>query len=284
MEANSARHLRKPYVTNACGSILVALLALLSLFPFYWLLKSSLMSNEELFLFPPKYWPDEFLWSNYMEVFKEVPIMAYFKNTMLIIVPLIIGTLVTSSLCGYGFARLEFPLKKLWFALVISTMMLPAAASIIPKYIMWSELNAVNTYVPLILPAWFGGGAFNIFLIRQFFLGISKELDESAIIDGAGYFKIFYHIMLPLIVPVLVVITFFTFVREWNDFFEPLIYLNDSEKYTLALGLLSLRGEYNTQWNILMAASTIMTVPAIVIFFAGQRYFVEGITFTGIKG
>lgn len=277
------------YIYSRIGFRIVRVLILLifafvSLFPFYWLLKSSLMDSVELFEFPPKYFPSTIQWGNYAVLFERVPFLHYFGNTLMIIIPVIVGTVVTSSICGYGFARLEFPGRSLWFALVISTLMLPGAVSLIPKYIMWSELGAVNTFIPLILPAWFGGGAFNIFLIRQFFMNISKELDESAIIDGANYWQIFYHVLLPLIVPVLVVITFFTFVREWNDFFEPLIYLNDTDKYTLALGVLSLRGEYNTDWNILMAASTIMTLPAIVIFFLGQRYFVEGISLTGIKG
>jgi multiple sugar transport system permease protein len=242
------------------------------------------MDNLELFRFPPKLYPDSFQWQNFVQVFQSVPFPLYFANTMTIIIPVIIGTLVTSTLCGYGFARLQFPLKNMWFVLVMSSLMLPPAVTLIPKYIVWSKLGAINTFYPLIIPAWFGGGAFNIFLVRQFFMGISKELDESATIDGAGHFRIFYNIMLPLIVPVMVVITFFTFIHEWNDFFQPLLYLNNDSKFTLALGLITLRGEYATQWNLLMAGAAIMTLPAVVIFFFGQRYFVDGISMTGIKG
>lgn len=259
-------------------------LCILCLFPFYWMIKSSLMDNFELFEFPPKLYPDSFRFENFIEVFSAVPFPRYFLNTMTIIVPALIGTVVTSVLCGYGFARLNFPLKNMWFVLVMSSMMLPPAVTLIPKYIVWSKLGAINTYYPLVVPAFFGGGAFNIFLVRQFFLGISKELDESATIDGAGYFKIFYHIMIPLIVPVIVVITFFTFINEWNDFFQPLLFLNNDAKFTLALGLMTLRGEFTTQWNLLMAGAALMTLPAVVIFFLGQRYFVDGISMTGIKG
>ncbi|WP_274655032.1 carbohydrate ABC transporter permease [Paenibacillus humicola] len=242
------------------------------------------MDNYELFRFPPKLFPNQFLWQNYIDVFKAVHFPLYFKNTMMIVIPVLAGTLITSSLGGYGFARLRFPLKKMWFVLVMSSLMLPPAVTLIPRYILWSKLGAINTFYPLTVPAWFGGGAFNIFLIRQFFLGISKELDESAMMDGAGYFQIFVRIMLPLIYPVLVVITFFTFINEWNDFLQPLLYLNQDTKFTLALGLITLRGEFNTQYNLLMAGAALMTLPAIIIFFFGQRYFVEGISTTGIKG
>ncbi|MDF2959946.1 MAG: sugar transporter permease [Paenibacillus sp.] len=272
------------FITDTVKRLLLFGLCILCLFPFYWMLKSSLMDNLELFQFPPKLYPDTFQWVNFVEVFEAVPFPLYFKNTMMIILPVIAGTLITSTLCGYGFARLNFPLKNMWFVLVMSSLMLPPAVTLIPKYIVWSELGAINTFYPLVVPAWFGGGAFNIFLVRQFFMGISKELDESATIDGAGHFRIFYHIMLPLIIPVMVVITFFTFIHEWNDFFQPLLYLNNDAKFTLALGLITLRGEYESQWNLIMAGAAIMTIPAVIIFFFGQRYFVEGISMSGIKG
>lgn len=256
----------------------------ISIFPFYWMVKSSLLDGVELFRFPPLLYPDSFRWENFAEIFDAIPFPLYFSNTMKIIIPVLIGTVITSSLCGYGFARLQFPYRNIWFALVMASMMLPPAVTLIPKYIVWSKFGLINTFYPLTIPAFFGGGAFNIFLVRQFFMGLSKELDESAKIDGAGHFRIFYNIMLPLIVPVMVVISFFTFINEWNDFFQPLLYLNDDSKFTLALGLITLRGEFNTQWNLLMAGAAIMTLPAVVIFFFGQRYFVEGISLSGVKG
>lgn len=282
--SNQSDFARRGHFGNTIKMLLLYGLCIVCLFPFYWMVKSSLMDNLELFRFPPKLYPDAFEWENFTEVFRAVPFPLYFQNTMSIIIPVIAGTLITSTLCGYGFARLRFPLKNMWFALVMSSLMLPPAVTLIPKFIVWSELGAINTFYPLIIPAWFGGGAFNIFLVRQFFMGISKELDESATIDGAGHFRVFYYIMLPLIVPVMVVITFFTFIHEWNDFFQPLLYLNNDSKFTLALGLITLRGEYVSQWNLLMAGATIMTLPAVIIFFFGQRYFVEGISLSGIKG
>jgi len=285
MEVNNRRpRIQWGFIGHTVNMILLTGLCLVCLFPFYWLLKSALTDQIGLFSFPPKLYPDTLRWENFVEVFQAVPFPLYFKNTMLIIIPTLVGTLVTCTLCGYGFARLQFPLKNMWFVLVMSSLMLPPAVTLIPKYIVWSELGAINTFYPLIIPAWFGGGAFNIFLVRQFFMGISRELDESATIDGAGHFRIFYNIMLPLIIPVVVVITFFTFIREWNDFFEPLLYLNNDSKFTLALGLVTLRGEFTTQWNLLMAGAAIMTLPAVIIFFFGQRYFVEGISLSGIKG
>ena len=260
------------------------LICALSLFPFYWMIRSSLMNQMELFSFPPKLYPERLRWDNFTGVFEAFPFPLYFKNTMMIIFPVLLGTIVTCSLAGYAFGRLNFPLKNFWFVLVMSTLMLPPAVTVIPKYIVWSKLGLINTFYPLTVPAWFGGGAFNIFLVRQFFMTISKEIEESATIDGAGYFRIFFSIMLPLIIPVLVVVTLFTFIHEWNDFFQPLLYLNNDSKFTLALGLITLRGEFNSQWNLMMAGAAIMTLPAIVIFFIGQKYFVEGISFTGIKG
>ncbi|MCQ6562186.1 carbohydrate ABC transporter permease [Paenibacillus mendelii] len=264
--------------------ILLVLFALLAVVPFFWLIRSSLMRTDEMFLFPPKLLPDQWLWQNYADVFSIIPFGRYLKNTVFILIPVMAGVVVTSSMCGYSFARLRFPFKNVWFALILSTMMLPSAVTLIPTFILWSELKAINTFWPLTLPAWFGGGAFNIFLMRQFFMGIPKELDESALIDGAGFTQIYVKIMLPLVKPALIVISFFTFMSVWNDFFGPLIFLNEESKFTLALGLLQLQGLYSTDWNLVMAASAIMVVPAIVVFFVGQNYFIEGISLTGIKG
>ncbi|GGD46900.1 carbohydrate ABC transporter permease [Paenibacillus nasutitermitis] len=264
--------------------VVLLLFAVLAAVPFVWLIRSSLMRTDELFVFPPKIWPEQLLWHNYVDVFSMIPFALYFKNTMFIMVPVMLGVVITSSMCGYGFARLRFPFQHVWFALILSTMMLPSAVTLIPTFIMWSELKAVNTFWPLTLPAWFGGGAFNIFLMRQFFMNIPKELDESALIDGAVFFQIYTRIMLPLVKPALIVVAFFTFMNVWNDFFSPLIFLNEDAKYTLALGLLQLKGMYATEWNLLMAGSAIMVLPAIAIFFIGQKYFIEGISLTGIKG
>lgn len=263
----------------------LVILALISLIPFIWLVRSSFMSSTEIFVFPPKLFPDKFLFSNYSDVFKVIDLKRYALNTFIIMIPVIIGNVLTSCMCGYAFARLDFKFKNFWFAIVVGTMMLPGAVTLIPTFMMWSKLGVVNTFWPLIIPAFFGGGGFNIFLMRQFFAGIPHELDEAAILDGATSLQIFTKIMLPLVKPAMLVVGFFTFMNVWNDFFGPLIYLNDPNKQTLALGLLSLKGQYSSEWNLMMAASTLMTIPAIIIFFFGQKYFIQGISLTsGSKG
>ncbi len=263
----------------------LVVIGLISLVPFLWLVRSSFMDSYEIFEFPPKWLPDQLLFSNYADVFQVLDLKTYLVNTFLIIIPCIIGNVFTSCLCGYAFGRLNFKYKNMWFAMVIATMMLPGAVTLIPTFMMWNKLGFVNSFVPLIAPAFFGGGGFNVFLMRQFFAGIPKELDEAAILDGATHWQIFYKIMLPLVKPAMMVVEFFTFMNTWNDFFGPLIYLNDPSKQTLALGLLQLKGQFSSQWNIMMAASTLMTIPALVLFFFGQKYFIQGISLTsGSKG
>lgn len=263
----------------------LVVIGLISLVPFLWLVRSSFMDSYEIFEFPPKWLPDQLLFSNYADVFQVLDLKTYLVNTFLIIIPCIIGNVFTSCLCGYAFGRLNFKYKNMWFAMVIATMMLPGAVTLIPTFMMWNKLGFVNSFVPLIAPAFFGGGGFNVFLMRQFFAGIPKELVEAAILDGATHWQIFYKIMLPLVKPAMMVVGFFTFMNTWNDFFGPLIYLNDPSKQTLALGLLQLKGQFSSQWNIMMAASTLMTIPALVLFFFGQKYFIQGISLTsGSKG
>lgn len=263
----------------------LVVIGLISLVPFLWLVRSSFMDSYEIFEFPPKWLPDQLLFSNYADVFQVLDLKTYLVNTFLIIIPCIIGNVFTSCLCDYAFGRLNFKYKNMWFAMVIATMMLPGAVTLIPTFMMWNKLGFVNSFVPLIAPAFFGGGGFNVFLMRQFFAGIPKELDEAAILDGATHWQIFYKIMLPLVKPAMMVVGFFTFMNTWNDFFGPLIYLNDPSKQTLALGLLQLKGQFSSQWNIMMAASTLMTIPALVLFFFGQKYFIQGISLTsGSKG
>lgn len=267
-------------------SIAITLLvvgAIISSIPFFWLLRSSLMTTTEIFIFPPNLLPKKFQWKNYLEIFEIINFGLYFKNTFIIIIPVIFGTLLTCTMSGYAFARLKFPGRDIWFAIIIGTMMLPAAVTMIPTFLMWSFLGGIDTFWPLILPSFFGGGGFNIFLMRQFFRNIPKELDEAAILDGASHFQIFTKIMLPLVRPALLVIGYFTFMAVWNDFFGPLIYLNDESKFTLALGLLQLKGSYSSDWNLMMAGSTLMIIPAVIIFFFGQRQFLEGINLSGVN-
>lgn len=242
------------------------------------------MSNTEIFTFPPKFLPKKWLISNYVEALNVLPYLTYLKNTLTIMVPVLIGTLFTASLCAFGFARLNFRTKNFWFTLVIASMIMPTAVTLIPIFLMWRNLGFYNSFAPLIIPSWFGGGAFNIFMLRQFFLTIPRELDEAAVIDGASYFQIYYKIMIPLIKPALIAVGIFTFLNVWNDFFGPLIYISSDSKFTIALGLMQYVGQFSTKWNLLMAASAITIIPIIILYFIGQKYFVEGIALSGIKG
>jgi multiple sugar transport system permease protein len=253
-------------------------------FPLFWLVRSSLMDTVDIFAFPPVWIPKVMHWDNYAKAMTSVPFLLYFKNTLMIIIPVLVGVAVTSSLAAFGFARLEFPLRNFWFTIVIMTILLPSIVTLIPTYIGWSQLGLVNSFWPLIIPAFFGGGAFNIFLLRQFLLTIPKELDESAVIDGAGYFTVYWKIILPLVRPAIVVVLLFTFVGVWNDFLGQLVYLGDQKVFTVALGLYQFRGNFTTPWNLLMAAAAVLVAPAIVVFLIGQKYFIEGLTMTGIKG
>lgn len=264
------------YIMLIIGSVITIL-------PFLWLVRSALMERSQIFIFPPQWIPNPFKWSNFTEALSAAPFLRYFLNTMVIVIPVMAGTLLTSAMAAFSFSRLKWRGKKVMFYLLLSTMMLPYAVTLIPTFILWEHLGFVNTPVPLIVPAWFGGGAFNIFLLRQFFMTLPKELDEAALIDGANYWQIFFKIILPLSKPALAVVAIFTFMATWNDFLAPLIYLNDSDKYTLALGLAQFKGTFTSQWNYLMAASTVITIPIIIIFFLCQKYFVQGITLTGMK-
>jgi multiple sugar transport system permease protein len=264
--------------------VLLIVGSLICLFPFYWLLRSSLMNQSDIFVIPPIWFPNPLEVSNYGEALSAIPFGRYFGNTLLIVVLGIAGIVLSSSLCAYSFARLRWPGRNFIFMVILTSMMMPGAVTLIPQFVGWTKLGATNTFLPLIVPAWFGGGAFNVFLLRQFMSTIPKELDEAALVDGAGLFRIYSSIILPLTVPALVVVGLFSFLNGWNDFMGPLIYLNDERLYTLALGLQTFKGMYNAQWHLMMAATTIVLLPAIAVFFLGQKYFVEGIVMTGLKG
>ena len=255
-----------------------------SLVPFYWLVRSSFMEIGQIFLLPPKWIPDPFTLENYVQAFQQLPLMKYFLNTVEIILWCLAGTLFTSSLCAYGFSRIQWPGRDVIFTVLLSSMMLPGAVTMIPTFIGWTSAGFSNSIVPLAVPSWLGGGIFNIFLLKQFFAGIPKDLDESARLDGASHIMIYSKIILPLCKPALSVVGLFTFMNVWNDVMGPLLYLNDEEKFTLALGLKQFISLYTSQWGLLMAASTAAVIPVIIVYAFGQRYFIEGIVMTGIKG
>jgi multiple sugar transport system permease protein len=254
------------------------------LLPFLWVITTSLKQTGHEFLLPPEWIPHPAVWGNYAEVFKQVPFLMYTENTLIIAVTATATGILTASLAGYGFARLRFPGREVLFSLCLSTLMVPYAVTMIPEFVVFKTLGWVNTFLPLIIPAGLGGGAFAIFLFRQYFLTLPMELDEAARVDGAGSFRIWWEVLLPLAKPIIATVAILSFFGHWNDFLRPLIYLSAPNLKTLTLGLLVFQGEYSTEWNLLMAASALMILPIMVIFLAGQRYIVRGIVMTGLAG
>lgn len=286
LERAASRH-RRPLRPGAVRAAVYALCCAgggLMLLPFVWMVRSSVMEPAQIFAYPPQWIPNPLRLANYREAFTDVPSLRYLLNTLTLLVPTVAGTVVTSACAAFGFARLRWPGRDWVFALLMSTLILPSVVVLIPTYLVWARAHLVNTFVPLILPAWFGGGIFNIFLLRQFFRTIPRELDEAGYMDGATPLEVFWFVILPLSRPALTTVAIFSALAVWNDFLGPLIYLNDPKKFTLALGLTFFTGEYTSQWNLLMAAATMVIGPAVLFFLAAQRYFVQGITLTGIKG
>jgi len=258
--------------------------SLFSILPLYWMIRSSLLSSAQIFRMPPIWFPAIPKWENYTKALTILPFNRYFINSFTIVVLVVLGTIITSSLCAYGLSRIAWKGRSLVFTLIISSMMLPAAVTLIPTFLVWNKLGITNSYIPLIVPAWFGGGAFYIFLLRQFYMSIPKELDEAAYMDGATHLDIYSRIIVPITRPSMIVVGLFSFLNTWNDFLAPLVYINDEKKYTLALGLQLFSGMYKAEWHLLMAASCVVLLPVIIMFFVGQKYFIEGIALTGIKG
>lgn len=265
--------------------IILILGSLLFIFPFLWMLSTSLKADDAVFTVPPAWLPEAFHWENYKRAFTAIPFTRYIINTVLLTLINIAGVLISSTLTAYAFAKLRWIGRDILFIVVLGTMMIPAQIILIPTFILFRTLNWVDTWLPLTVPAFFGvGGAFFIFLIRQFFKGISSELTESALLDGCSHWHIFMRIIMPLSKAALASVVIFTFIGRWNDLMGPLIYLEDSRKYTIALGLRTFQGQFDGQFNLMMAASLISMIPTLAVFFYFQKYFVEGITFTGIKG
>lgn len=258
--------------------------SLIMLVPLLWLLSSSFKDTARIFIYPPQWIPDPWRAENYSKVFEQIPFVRFYWNTILVTGLAVAGQIVSASLVAFGFARLRFPGRDLLFLVLLSTIMIPYHVTLIPTFVLFRLLGWLDTYAPLILPYWLGGGAFYVFLLRQFYMRLPLELDDAARIDGASTFGIYWRVILPQAKPALGVVAVFTFLSHWNDFFNPLIYLNTTEKYTLALGINLFRGYQTTQWNLLMAASVMVTVPCILLYAFAQRYFIQGIVFTGLKG
>jgi multiple sugar transport system permease protein len=251
--------------------------------PLLFMLSTSLKAMRQITKFPPEWIPSPVIWGNYPAVFTYAPMHLYFFNTMIIVLPTVIGAAFVSSLTAYAFARLRAPGKNFMFTLVLATLMLPSVVTLVPTYILFARLGWVGTFLPLVIPP-LAGGAFYIFLLRQFFMTIPRELEDAALIDGCSRFRIYWSIILPLAKPVLATVTIFAFMGAWNDYLGPLIYLGNRDQYTMSLGLQAFVQYQRREWGLLMAASTMMVFPIILLFFVAQKSFVQGITVTGLKG
>lgn len=264
-------------------------LSVVFLVPLFWMITSALKPQPQLFVWPPVWIPDPPQWQNFGEALTLFPFGQYIANTLYIAIPSVLGTVLSSSFVAYGFSRIEWPGRDKLFALVLSTLMLPFAVTMIPLYLVWRNVGLIGIetplrgFGPLILPAFLGGGAFNIFLCRQFFMTIPHELSEAARMDGCSELRIYWQIILPLAKPVLATVSLFTFLGVWNDFLGPLIYLNSLDQFTVSIGLRQFQFEYGARYDYMMAASTVTTLPIILLFFFAQRTFIQGITLTGIK-
>ncbi len=259
-------------------------ISLFCLGPLIWLIRSSLMTSQEIFTLPPKLYPKTLQWMNYFDLFKAIPFARYFLNTLLIVFINIIGALISNTFIAYAFARIKFKGSSIMYGLCLATLMLPATVTMIPLFIEWKILGGINTYAPLTVMSFFGN-AFYIFLLHQFFKTIPMEFNEAAFVDGANHFQIVLKIIIPISKPALAVVAIFTFMTSWNDFMGPFLYINDQIKYTLSLGLKYLISGYTVigQWQVLMAASVLVILPITILFFFMQRYFIEGITMGGLK-
>lgn len=281
--------------------VLLLGMAAIMLLPFVWLVTSSLKGQVEIFQYPPQWIPNPIHWDNYPNALTAKPFDQYLLNTLKIVFLNVIAVVGSSSLCAYGFARIKFWGRDFWFGIVLATLFLPYAILIVPQFIIFSKLpvpaidfpllgiseksrNWVDTFLPLTIPYFFGGGAFNIFLLRQFFRTIPEELADAARIDGCTEFGIYWRIMMPLAKPALITVGIFTFLNAWNDLLGPVIYLRSPSNFTVAVGLASFRSLQSSRWDLQLAAATALIIPILVLFFFAQRYFIKGVVMSGLKG
>jgi multiple sugar transport system permease protein/sn-glycerol 3-phosphate transport system permease protein len=265
--------------------VLLILGSLVILLPFAWMVTTALKAQGDVYLYPPKWIPNPPQWSNFREVLDTIPFWRFAANTAMIVAAVVFGTVLSCSFAAYGFARLRAPGRDLIFILILATMMLPVTVTLVPTYIAFNKIGWIDSFRPLIVPAFFGN-PFYIFLLRQFYLSLPKELEESARLDGASNFRIWWNIMLPLSKPALATVAVFTFVATYNDFFGPLIYLSSESKRTIAVALSYFSGSPRSgpQMHLLMAMSILSIIPSILVFMLAQRLFVRGIATSGLKG
>ena len=283
-KVHEARPRRKLPTSKRMRRLLVYLLLIIGvvvfILPFLWMVSTSLKSSKEVLVFPPQFLPTSFEWQNYLDGWFALPFTRFLINTVLVTALAIVGNLVSCTLPAYAFARLRARGSRVFFMLMLATMMIPVEVTIVPTFILFSKVHLVNTLWPLFLPAWFGY-PFSIFLLRQFFMGIPYELDEAARLEGASSLQILMKIILPLSKPVLATVAIIAFVGNWNNLLAPLIYLRSTDTYTLAIGLSLFYGQSLTAYNQLMAVSVLTILPIVLIFFFAQKYFIRGVVLTG---
>ena len=279
------KHTKKALFFRLLWYIIMSLVSLVFCFPVLYLIFTGFKTPQETVAFPPTLIPKKWTLSAYEEGLSSGIFSKYLLNSIFVSGMVVIGTVSSAALVGFGFARLRSRMKNFLFMLVLATMIIPSSVTLIPVYSIYSKIGWIDTYLPLIVPAFTGGGAFSIFLIKQFFEAIPNELVESSKIDGAGWFTIFWKMFLPNSKPVLLVVIIFAFVNSWNDFFAPLIFLINPEKFTVAIGLNTFRNSYGAAMDIapLMAMATLSVLPILLLFVFAQKYFVQGITTTGLK-
>ena len=272
-------------LTENVGVFLVlALMALVMGSPLLWMISTSLKPEIDVLRFPPQWIPDPAAWENYPRALQQMRFAHFLRNSLIITVGGMAGVLFSSAVVGYGFARLHFPGKTFLFIVVVSTMMLPPQVTIIPQFILFRELGWINTFLPIIVPAFLGQSAFSIFLMRQFYLSLPREYEDAARVDGANTFRVFWHIMLPLAWPGLLTIAIFSFMFYWNDFLQPLIYLTSTQNWPLSLGLTLFRDRFAVpQWSLIMAASLMTLAPCLLLFFFTQRFLIRGVVIGGVQ-
>jgi multiple sugar transport system permease protein len=276
-------HRMKKYAGYALAYTVMTAIAIVFMIPLLWMISTSLKSRPEIFAWPPTWLPDQPLVENYATAFSKYPLARFMLNSFILVVLNTIGELLSVPIIAFAFARLNFPFKRVLFILMLSTMMIPGQIKLIPLYSIYTQLKLTGTYVPLVLPAFFGNSFF-IFLMVQYMRTIPRDLDEAARIDGAGTWTILYRIVLPLCKPVIAVMIVFTFLWVWNDFLQPLIYLSDFNSYPISVGLAFFQGRYSVEWNMFMAAALISILPVLILYFFAQRHLIGGIASLGLKG
>lgn len=273
----------KKKISNMLLYLILIGLSIMFLFPFFWAFVTALKSPAEIFAYPPSFFPKEACWGNFTEAWQAQPFTRYLANSLIVTFFSVIGTTFSSAVAAYGFARFEFKGKNVLFIILLSTMMIPWEVLVIPLYMEYNFFGWLDTLKPLIIPAFFGG-PFYIFLMKQFLRSIPKDFEESAIIDGANYWQIFTRIFLPLLKPQLVLSGIMYMIIVWNDYLGPLVYISNSEKFTLPIGLSLYKGAYTTNFSAIMAITVIMTIPVIIAFFLGQKHILGNNISSGIKG